>query len=62
MVATPPSSNLNHCLSDLLLVLTDRITPGLVEYKLTVVNICKMHKTGGLDLNLWCYELFDRFQ
>ena len=42
------------------LLLTDRPTPGLPEYKLEVVNICKMHGKGVL--NLWCYELFDQFQ
>ena len=42
------------------LLLTDRPTPGLPEYKLKVVNICKMHGKGVL--NLWCFELFDRFQ
>ena len=42
------------------LLLTDRPTPGLPEYKLKVVNICQMHGTGVLKL--WCYELFDPFQ
>ena len=42
------------------LLLTDRPTLGLPEYKLKVVNICKMQGTGVLKL--WCYELFDRFQ
>ena len=30
------------------LLLTYRPTLGLREYKLKVVNICKMHGTGGL--------------
>ena len=32
------------------LLLTDRPTPGLPEYKLKVVNICKMHGTSGLEV------------
>ena len=32
------------------LLLTDRPTLGLAEYKLKVVNICKMHGTGGLEV------------
>ena len=32
------------------LLLTDRPTLGLPEYKLKVVNICKMHGTGGLEV------------
>ena len=32
------------------LFLTDRPTLGLPEYKLKVVNICKMHGTGGLEV------------
>ena len=32
------------------LLLTDRPTLSLSEYKLKVVNICKMHGTGGLDV------------
>ena len=31
------------------LLLTDRPTLGLQDYKLNVVNICKMHGTGGLE-------------
>ena len=42
------------------LLLTDRSTLVLTEYKLKVVNMCKM--TGQGVLKLWCYELFDRFQ
>ena len=56
-VATP-SLNLNHCLSDLLLIqLTFRPILGLPEYKLKVVNICEMHGTGGCEV-----VLFDKFQ
>ena len=32
------------------LFLADRPTLGLPEYKLKVVNICKMHRTGGLEV------------
>ena len=39
------------------LLLADRPSLGLPEYKLNVVNICKMH---GI-LKLRCYELFDEF-
>ena len=56
MVATP-SLTLNHCLSDLSLLLTYRPILGLPEYKLKVVNICEMHGTGGLEV-----VVFDRFQ
>ena len=31
------------------LLLTDRPVLGLQEYKLKVVNICKMNGTGGLE-------------
>ena len=43
------------------LLLTDRPTLGLPEYKLKVVNICKMLGTGGLEVVV-LYALFDRFQ
>ena len=33
---------------------------GLPEYKLKVVNICAMHRTGILQL--WCYEIFDQIR
>ena len=36
------------------LLLTDRPTLGLPEYKLKVVNICKMHGTGGLEVVVLC--------
>ena len=69
MVATPLEILTIACLTFCLL-LTDRPTLGLPEYKLKVVNICKMHGTcsGGVMsfmsdvLKLWCYELYDRFQ
>ena len=50
----PPSSNFKYCLSDLLLVIDDGHTLGLPEYKLKVVNICKMHGTGGLEVVVLC--------
>ena len=36
------------------LLLTDRPTLGLPEYKLKVVNICKMHETEGLEVVVLC--------
>ena len=36
------------------LLLTDRPTLGLTEYKFNVVNICKMHGTGGLEVVVLC--------
>ena len=53
VVATPPPPPLEiltiACLTFCLL--TDRPTLGLPEYKLNVVNICKMHGTGpGLEV------------
>ena len=42
------------------LLFTDRLILGLPEYKLKVVNVYEMHRTGVLKL--WCYELFDLFQ
>ena len=36
------------------LLLTDRPTLCLPEYKLKVVNICKMHGTGGLEVVVLC--------
>ena len=32
------------------LLLTERPTLGLLEYKLKVVNVCTMHETGVLKL------------
>ena len=53
----PPSPSWNQltiaCLTFCLL-LTDRPTLGLPEYKLKVVNICKMHGTGGLEVLVLC--------
>ena len=51
MVAVSPSLEILTiaCLTFCLL-LTDRPTLGLPEYKLEVVNICKMHGTGGLEV------------
>ena len=45
---TPPPLEIltNACLTFCLL-LTDRPIVGLPEYKLEVVNICKMHGTGS---------------
>ena len=42
------------------LLLADRLILGPLKYKLKAVNICKMDGTGALQL--WRYELFDRFQ
>ena len=56
----PPLETLTIACLTLCLLLTDRSTLGLPEYKLKVVNICKMH--GTWVLKLWCYALFDRFQ
>ena len=36
------------------LLMTDRPTLGLPEYRLKVVNICKMHGTGGLEVVVLC--------
>ena len=36
------------------LLLTDRLTLGLPEYKIKVVNICKMHRTGCLESMVLC--------
>ena len=56
----PPLEILTIASLTFCLLLTDRPTLGLPEYKLKVVNICKMYGTGFLKL--WCYELFDQFQ
>ena len=61
MVAiSPPFEILTIACLTFCLLLTDRPTLGLLEYKLRVVNVCKMHGTGVLKL--WRYVLFDRFQ
>ena len=57
---SPPLEILTIACLTFCLLLTDGPTLGLPEYKLKVVNICKMHGTGVLKL--WCYALFDRFQ
>ena len=49
MVVTPHEILTIACLTFCLL-LTDRPSLGLPEYKLKVVNICKMHGTGGLEV------------
>ena len=46
----PPLEILTIACLTFCLLLTDRPTLGLPEYKLKVVNICKMHKTGGLEV------------
>ena len=56
----PPLEILTIACLTFCLLSTDRPILGLPEYKLKVVNICKMDRTGVLKL--WCYELFDRFQ
>ena len=61
MVATALEILIIACLTFCLL-LTDRPTLCLPEYKLKVVNICKMHGTGGLEVVVLCAPLFDRFQ
>ena len=60
LVATPPFEILTIACMTFFLLLTDRPTLGLSEYKLKIVNNCKMHGTGVLKL--WCYEFFDQFQ
>ena len=50
MVATAPLEFLTIACLTFCLLLTDRPTLGLPEYKLKVVNICKMHGTGGLEV------------
>ena len=53
VVATPLEILTIACLTFCLL-LTDRPTLGPLEYKLKVVSICKMHRTGGLEVVVWC--------
>ena len=60
MVATPPLEILTIACLTFCLLLTDRPTLGLPDYKFKVVNICKMHGQGVLKVQ--CYALFDRFQ
>ena len=47
---TPCGIGLTIACMTFCLLLTDRLTLGLPEYKLKVVNICKMHGTGGLEV------------
>ena len=49
-----PSENFNHCLFDLLLILSYRPILGLPEYKFKVVNIFEMHETGGIKGLVLC--------
>ena len=56
----PPLEILTIACLTFCLLLTDGLILGLPEYKLKVVNICKMDRTGGLEVVV--YELFDRFQ
>ena len=55
MVATTPLLEILTiaCLTFCLL-LTDRPTLVLPQYKLKVANICKMHETGGLEVVVLC--------
>ena len=53
MVATPLEILTAACLTFCLL-LTDRPTLGLPEYKLRFANICKIHGTWGLKVVVLC--------
>ena len=53
----PPLEILAIACLTFFLLLTDRATLGLPEYKLKVVNICEMPGTDGL-LKLWCLTDF----
>ena len=57
----PPLEILTIACLTFCLLLTDRHILGLPEYKLKVVNICKIDGTGGLEVVVLC-KLFDRFQ
>ena len=46
----PPLEILAISCPTLCLIFTDRPTLCLPEYKLKIVNICKMHGTGGLEV------------
>ena len=50
----PPLEILTIASLTFCLLLTDRPTLGVPEYKLKVVNICKMHATGGLEVVVLC--------
>ena len=56
VVASLPLESLTIACLTFSLLLTDRptLTLGLPEYKLKVVNICKMHGTGGLEVVVLC--------
>ena len=54
VVATPLLEILTIASQTFCLMLTDRPTLGLPKYKLKVVNICKMHGTGGLEVVVLC--------
>ena len=58
VVATPPLETLTIACLIFCLLLTDRPALGVPENKLKVVNICKMHGTGDLEVVVLC----DRFQ
>ena len=49
-VAIPPLEILTIACLTFCLLLADRPTLGLPEKKLKVVNICKIHGTGGLEV------------
>ena len=53
-VATSPLEILTIACLTFCLLLTVRPTLGLPEYKLKAVNICKMHRTGGLEVEVLC--------
>ena len=50
LVATSPLEILTIACLTFFLLLTDRPTVRLPEYKLKVANICKIHGTGGLEV------------
>ena len=50
VVANPSLEILTIACLTFCLSLTDRPTLCLPEYKLKVVNICKMHMTGALEV------------
>ena len=50
----PPLEILTIACLTFCLLLTDRPTLGLPEYKSKVVNICKMHGTGGPEVVVLC--------
>ena len=55
-VANPPLEILTIACLSFCLLLTDRPTLGLPEYKLKVANMCKMDGSGGPEvLVLWAF-------